>query len=108
MNNVSPIGFLQSYTKGFEDYSQAGTDIPSLRLQDKYAQEGGGPLFGQTTVSSTPSFNVAPDIDSPEMDAWLEQLKSAPGYQPQPLDMDRINRNIQKVRGQVQSILKGA
>jgi hypothetical protein len=109
MNNTSPIGFLQAYTQGFNDYSQAGTDIPSLRMQDRYAQETGGPLLNQSLISATPSFDtMGPDIDSPEVDEWIKQLKSAPGYVDQPLDMDRIQRNINKLRGIVQPILKKA
>jgi len=59
------VGFLQQYVKGMEDYSQAGSDIPSLRLQDQYAQESGGPLVSQQLISSTPSFEIdeKPSID---------------------------------------------
>jgi len=64
-NDFPAVGFLQQYVKGMEDYSQAGSDIPSLRLQDQYAQESGGPLVGQQLISSTPSFeiNEKPSID---------------------------------------------
>jgi len=52
------IGFLQQYTKGYNDYSQAGTNIPSMRFQNKYGQEFGGPLFNESMISSNPSFEI--------------------------------------------------
>jgi hypothetical protein len=64
-NDFPAVGFLQQYVRGMNDFSQEGTDIPSLRLQDQYAQESGGPLIGQQLISSTPSFdlNEKPLID---------------------------------------------
>lgn len=57
------LGFLQSYARGIEDYSQEGDDIPDIRLQNKYAQESGGPLVEQTLISGSPSFDLSvPDI----------------------------------------------
>jgi hypothetical protein len=52
------VGFLRSYLRGFEDYSQAGTDIPDLRLQEKYGQEQGGPLVSEQLISGSPSFDI--------------------------------------------------
>jgi hypothetical protein len=64
------VGFLQQYTKGYNDYSQAGTTIPSLRLQNKYAQESGGPFKEQLIASDSPSFDLSiprlPDNQSVE------------------------------------------
>jgi hypothetical protein len=57
-NDFPAVGFLQQYVRGMNDFSQEGTDIPSLRLQDQYAQESGGPLIGQQLISSTPSFDL--------------------------------------------------
>ena len=53
----SPVGFLQTYIKGMQDYQQAGTDIPDFRLQNQYAQELGGPLMEQT-IAGAPSFDI--------------------------------------------------
>ena len=104
----TPQGYLQSYVRGFNDYSQAGTDIPSRRFQDEYAQEGGGPLYNNTSISSTPSFDImGPDIDSPEMDAWLRKIQSAPGHVPPKVDMNRLQRNMERLRREIQPILKG-
>ena len=52
------LGFLQSYRSGMTDYSQSGDVIPDLRLQNKYAQEMGGPLVEQNLISGTPSFEI--------------------------------------------------
>lgn len=58
MANGGGLGFLQQYLRGFEDYSQAGTDIPERRQQLKYEQEGGGPFYGEQMISATPSFSI--------------------------------------------------
>ena len=55
MSNA-PIGFLQTYVKGMQDYQQAGTGIPDFRLQNQYAQERGGPLMEQT-IAGVPDFD---------------------------------------------------
>lgn len=47
------IGFLQSYLRGRQDYSQMGTDIPSRKYETEYAQEQGGPLVGQQMISGS-------------------------------------------------------
>ena len=47
----TPLGFLQTYVQGLQEYEQAGTDIPDLRLQNEYAQEMGGPLQQQMTAN---------------------------------------------------------
>jgi hypothetical protein len=54
----SGIGFLQSYLRGRQDYSQAGTDIPAMRLQNMYEQEQGGPLVNEQFISASPSFDL--------------------------------------------------
>lgn len=76
------LGFLQQYIRGFEDYSQKGTDIPSLRMQDKYAQESGSPLIEKALISGKPSFDISPDFDSPAVDRWIKEMRSQPGFQP--------------------------
>jgi hypothetical protein len=60
IDNAFPnaLGFLQAYTSGMSDYSQSGDVIPDLRLQNKYAQEFGGPLVGEQLISGTPSFDL--------------------------------------------------
>ena len=45
-----PMGFLQTYVKGMQNYQQAGTDIPDLSLQNQYSQERGGPLIQEMTA----------------------------------------------------------
>jgi len=63
MDNDMPkaLGFLQAYKQGMSDYSQSSEPkdlIPNLRLQNKYAQEFGGPLVQENLVSGTPSFDL--------------------------------------------------
>ena len=55
-NGGNEVGFLRKYMRGMSDFSQQGTDIPDLRLQERYAQEEGGPLVGETIASNTPRF----------------------------------------------------
>lgn len=80
------LGFLQSYRRGMSDYSQAGESIPDMRLQDKYAQEFGGPLVQENLISGTPSFDLSvPDVPAlgPETPAHMrrQQLEMLmPGF----------------------------
>ena len=55
MGNGS-MGFLQTYVKGMQDYQQAGPSIPDFRLQNRYAQESGGPLM-QQMIAGVPDFD---------------------------------------------------
>lgn len=57
-NDFPAKGFLQQYVRGYSDYSQAGTDIPARRVQNKYAQERGGPLLGSASISGVPDFRL--------------------------------------------------
>lgn len=82
MDNDFPVslGFLKAYTRGLTDYNQSGETVPDLRLQNKYAQEFGGPLVGETLISGTPSFEVPPDIDSPIVDRWIQNRRNDPSF----------------------------
>ena len=107
MNNASPIGFLQAYTQGFNDYSQAGTDIPSLRMQDKYAQETGGPLLNQSLISATPSFDLRfPKM--PGIGANEQSIEGIPNATPELLQK-YMERKLRNPGGQeLPGFLKGA
>lgn len=98
----------KEFSSGIQDYSQIGSDIPPRHIQSSYAQESGGPLQGQTLISSDPSFSVYPDIDSPEVDRWVEGLRSQPGYKPAKLDMNRFNQRLIDLRDEVHRTLRGA
>ena len=54
------MGFLQSYLRGRQNYSQAGTDIPSFDFNRDY--EGGFgtgvPPYYQESISASPSFDL--------------------------------------------------
>lgn len=70
------IGFLREYVSGKQDYSQESKNIPNFpnfRFQNRYAQESGGPLTGETLISSSPSFDLTRDIDHPIVDRWIEE-----------------------------------
>jgi hypothetical protein len=74
MDNDFPktLGFLHGYI----DYNQKGDSIPNLRLQNKYAQEFGSPVAGETLISGSPSFELPPDIDSPIVDRWIKEYNA--------------------------------
>ena len=55
---ANPAGYLQMYVQGIREHKQAGTDIPDFRVQQKYAQEQGGPLIENYEVSGSPSFDM--------------------------------------------------
>jgi len=78
IDNAFPnaLGFLQAYTSGMSDYSQSGDVIPDLRLQNKYAQEFGGPLVEENVISGSPSFDLfEPDVPAlgPETPASMRR-----------------------------------
>ena len=52
-----PMGFLQTYVEGMQNYEQAGDGIADFRLQNQYAQERGGPLM-QQMIAGSPSFEI--------------------------------------------------
>lgn len=100
-------GYQQDYVRGLEDYSQAGTDIPSLRMQDKYAQESGGPIFGETLISSTPSF----DLRFPKMPGIGSETQSVEGIPNASPELLRkfVERKTKNPGGQeLPGFLKGA
>jgi len=40
----TPIGFVQQYLQGMNQYQQSGTGVPDFETKTNYAQERGGPL----------------------------------------------------------------
>ena len=55
-NDFPAVGFLKTYVEGMQDYQQAGPSIRDLRLQNRYAQESGGPLM-QQMIAGVPDFD---------------------------------------------------
>lgn len=49
---ANPAGYLQAYVRGMKEYEQTGTNIPSYRVQDEYAQESGQPLLRKKEISA--------------------------------------------------------
>jgi len=102
-NDFPAVGFLREYVEGMEDYSQAGTKIPSLRFQDQYAQKSGGPLVGQQLISSTPSFeinerpSIDPDIYLPGLTRRINYAKGQLGL-PERWTEDQV-RQYSKIKG---------
>jgi hypothetical protein len=101
--NGGALGFLQQYIRGAQDYSQAGEGIPDFRLQDQYAQEMGGPLFGETLISGDPSF----DLRMPKTPAG-QSFEGVPNASPEML-RKLMERKIKNPGGQeLPGFLKGA
>jgi hypothetical protein len=85
MDNDMPkaLGFLQAYKSGMTDYSQSGDMVPDLRLQNKYAQEMGGPLVEQQMISGVPSFEIEKPGYGPAVSPSMfrsEMERMYPGY----------------------------
>ena len=91
-------------SRGWEDYNQQGSNIPTLRVQDKYAQESGTPFYSQTSFSPNPDFNIA---GSPSFDInkgagalgrrtgeQLLRLQQESGIQNQQLQQELERRGI--------------
>ena len=101
-NGGRNVGFLREYLRGMSDYSQAGTDIPDFRLQEKYAQEQGGPLVGEQLISMDPSFTVfPPDIDSPGETAAIEAFKQRNPGGVRGRTWDQIQRDMPLIRAKL-------
>lgn len=49
-----PQGYVREELEGEKSYSQAGTDIPSFQVGQKYEQREGGPVMEQTTAQGIP------------------------------------------------------
>ena len=95
-----PQGYFREELEGERSYSQAGTDILDFGIQQAYAQKEGGPVLEQT-IAGSPSFEMAPDIDSPEVDRWLEQERRKPGYVPTKIPSGpELRRRIENFRKQ--------
>lgn len=37
---------------------------------------------GMQRIAGGPSFDMTPDIDSPAVDRWIQDIRNAPGYKP--------------------------
>jgi hypothetical protein len=101
------IGFLRSYLQGYQDYSQAGTNIPEMRLQEKYGQEQGGPFVSEQLISGSPSF----DLRYPKMPGIGTKLQSIEGIPNATPELIRkfVDRKTKNPGGQeLPGFLKGA
>lgn len=101
------IGFLRGYVSGLQDYSQAGTNIPEMRLQNKYAQEQGGPFVSEQLISGSPSF----DLRFPKMPGIGTEMQSIEGIPNATPELIRkfVERKTKNPGGQeLPGFLKGA
>jgi hypothetical protein len=76
---------------GSSSYYQTGTDIPTFETGSGGAYASGSDMkpqgfsYGYETqpqLAGGPSFNLDPDIDSPAVDRWIQDIRSSPGYKP--------------------------
>jgi hypothetical protein len=81
------IGFLQSYLRGRQNYSQIGTDIPGRQYETEYAQEQGGPLVSEQVISSLPP---AMTQDEFRQEVWNRQDRKRPEVPTSPRLKDMI------------------
>lgn len=104
-NGGNSVGFLQQYIRGFNDYQQAGENIPAQHYQTQYGQEQGGPFVSNTLISKSPSFDlIGPDIDSPVVDKWIQQSKIQPGYKPAGPSLPQLEKNIKRLGSTLKSV----
>ena len=98
-------------------FGQSGTNIPSFGIQGGYA--GGSstdvpPYFGgyvanapapatnflNNFIAQEPSFDLSPDIDSPIVDKWIQDLNANPAFKPyprpQPGELEKRIRQLRK------------
>jgi hypothetical protein len=92
------VGWLQEYVAGMNRFQQQGTNVPYYGEQTNYAQERGGPLMGQTTVTQgipvgqDPIFPMGQEEFSDYVRSRMESGKQA---NPMPAD---LMRRIQSVK----------
>jgi hypothetical protein len=94
-----------------QDYSQAGTDIPSFSTGSGGAFAAGSDFPGQgfgyqyqspAMIAGSPSFDLDPDFNSPIIDRELERYREQHGrYKP---DSKKILQNIERLRN---SLIRG-
>lgn len=101
------IGFLREYVSGKQDYSQESRNIPNFpdfRFQNRYAQESGGPLVGETLISGTPSF----DMSVPDIPALGPETPASMRRQQLEMLMPGFSERARKAREKYRTILRGA
>lgn len=105
MDNDMPkaMGFLQAYRQGMSDYSQSGEMIPDMRLQNKYAQEMGGPLVEENLISGSPSF----DLSVPDIPALGPETPASMRNQQLNMLMPGFSERAKRVKEKYQNILRG-
>ena len=81
------MGFLQSYLRGHQNYSQIGTDIPGRKYETNYEQEQGGPLVSEQMISSSP-FPMTQEEFRDEV--WGRQDRKKPEAPLSPFTKDKI------------------
>jgi hypothetical protein len=84
--------------EALERMSQPGTPPPADVLEEIKRKLGS---FGVKQASS-PSFEVAPDIDSPEVDRWVEEKIRTRG--PVKFNPEDVRRNIQRLRPLIRGV----
>lgn len=97
------LGFLQFYRQSMTDYSQTGETIPDLRLQNKYAQEFGGPLVQENLISGSPSF----DLSVPDVPAFGPETPGAMRKQQLEMLMPGFSERARKAKEKYGNILRG-
>lgn len=106
MDNDFPtaLGFLKSYSRGMSDYSQAGEMIPDLRMQNRYAQEAGGPLVQENLISGSPSF----DLSVPDIPALGPETPASMRRQQLEMLMPGFTERARRAREKYSNIMRGA
>lgn len=100
VKKAEALGYLQEYVSGMNRYEQGGADIADFGVQANYAQQAGGPLMGQTLIAGSPSFDLAPDIDSPIVDRWIREYDQRNPGKRQP-DLNEIRRRMPAIRSRL-------
>ena len=78
--------FAKKYSESLRYAGVGGTDMPYQEQLTRAVDYDQGPVMGEKLIAG-PSFDLmGPDIDSPEVDLMLKELRNRPGYKaPGPL-----------------------
>lgn len=94
----------QEFSSASQDYSQAGTDIPTFSKGSGGAYSAGSNQSPQgfgyqyqspSNVAMEPSFDVmGPDIESPIVDKWIKEMKGPRLPRPTPEQLQQRMRQL--------------
>jgi len=99
-----PKGYFREDLQGFRSASMTTPQTGEVGAAQQYGQSEGGPIFGETVIAGSPSFDIPPDINSPIVDRWIKEN----GQLNPNLQKDTMEKALERARALRGRLLKGA